>query len=48
MLLELCFGKTIEECRHWPNMTAPNEAMLQVLNYATADAWSRDVVEEAG
>ncbi|OBT68139.1 hypothetical protein VE03_01611 [Pseudogymnoascus sp. 23342-1-I1] len=43
MLLELCFGKAIEENDDWKNMasnvTKLDEKMLQVVNYSAADNW---------
>ncbi|KAL2067321.1 hypothetical protein VTL71DRAFT_1745 [Oculimacula yallundae] len=48
MLLELCFGAAIEEHKMRRDMPLLNELSLQLVNYATATEWARDVVEEAG
>lgn len=50
MLLELCFGTAIEEhrLRRIMNVSGNDEQTLQLINYAVAIQWARDVVEEAG
>lgn len=48
MLLELCFGTAIEDYKGRPNVGGTDEQMIQLINYAAAIQWSRDVVEEAG
>ncbi|TVY27490.1 hypothetical protein LHYA1_G003227 [Lachnellula hyalina] len=48
MLLELCFGSVIEEHKGRRNISTNDEQSLQLINYAVAIQWSRDVVEEAG
>jgi len=48
MLLELCFGKAIEDYKLRPNVTTNAEQILKLINYAATDRWANDVVEEAG
>ncbi|KAH8587077.1 hypothetical protein B0O99DRAFT_557149 [Bisporella sp. PMI_857] len=48
MLLELCFGTAIEDHKMRQNLNADDEQSLQLINYAVAIQWVRDVVEEAG
>lgn len=48
MLLELCFGTAIEDYKLRQHMKATDEQTLQLINYAVAIQWTRDVVEEAG
>lgn len=48
MLLELCFGTAIEDHKMRRNLNATDEQSLQLINYAVAIQWVRDVVEEAG
>ncbi|PMD14530.1 hypothetical protein NA56DRAFT_693937 [Hyaloscypha hepaticicola] len=48
MLLELCFGTAIEDHRVRPKVDVDDEQILNLINYAAADHWARDVVEEAG
>jgi hypothetical protein len=48
MLLELCFGSSIEEHRICRSMPASTEEMADLVNYMAATEWLRDVVEEAG
>jgi hypothetical protein len=48
MLLELCFGTAIEDHRLRPKVDVDDEQILKLINYAAADHWARDVVEEAG
>lgn len=48
ILLELCFGTAVEDHKLRQSTNASDEATLQVLNYAAATQWARDVAEEAG
>ena len=48
MLLELCFGSAIEDHKLRRNVITSDEQMAQLINYAAATQWARDVVEEAG
>jgi hypothetical protein len=48
ILLELCFGTAIEDHRLRPKVDVNDEQILKLINYAAADQWARDVVEEAG
>ena len=48
ILLELCFGIAIEDHRLGRTMGASEEQTLQLINYAVAIQWAREVVEEAG
>ncbi|RDL42220.1 uncharacterized protein BP5553_02199 [Venustampulla echinocandica] len=48
MLLELCFGTAIEEHKLRRNLLAPDEQAVQLINYAVAIQWCRDVLEESG
>jgi hypothetical protein len=47
VLLELCFGTAIEGHKMRRNLNADDEQSLQLINYAVAIQWVRDVVEEA-
>lgn len=48
MLLELCFGYAIEDHKMRRSLNAEDEQSLQLINYAVAIQWARDVVGEAG
>lgn len=49
MLIELCFGTAIEAYKGRPKFGGSmDEQMVQVIDYAAADKWSRDVVGETG
>jgi hypothetical protein len=52
MLLELCFGKAIEENDDWKsiasNVAKLDEQMLQFVNYSAASNWCSQVCGESG